>query len=183
MKKPYCLLLLLLALPLPGQSQHETGNAVRQHAFRRGEWLGGMGITWFGFNARAGYFPTDKVWLGVEAERMNLFMIRTRDVSLAGRYYFRRGVMNLFTQASASYGHHRITNFDLEGPLIVYHDKDGLRYDAGLGMGFHFDRPMGFEIVVRTGKPHDFNYLMPSLQFNITYQFNPKHRVVQERYR
>lgn len=169
MKIAYVSLLIMLSATL-SQAQTEAKSPAspkeKLSSFHpKGSWLIGAGATYLGLTAKGGVFAANQLWVGVEAEKHKLFS-RRREVGLASRYYFGKGMMHGFVGAGASYGYFRFTSWDFDNyePPKIYHS---FKLNALAGAEIHLTRRVSIEGVAKMGWLTEASGCLPSVQGSI----------------
>gem|GEM_PF-3712622 len=132
--------------------------------------LVGVGATYLGLTAKAGYFPANRLW--AEGELHSLLSDRLEGGIFARYYFLNVTGVSAFALGGVTYGRFQAWDWDFDDirpeTPTRYHSA---KLNAGLGQEISLTRRFALEGVAKIGRLTDANWYQPSLQASLNNSF------------
>lgn len=132
--------------------------------------LVGAGPTFFGLNAKAGYFLKHNILVGANSELHELFSSR-REAGVFGRKYLNSNRLSFFVQAGAAYGKYQAWNWNIDNPepSKLYRS---VKLNVMAGGEIRFSKMVSVEGEAGYGRILNTNWWAPSIKSSINIRLN-----------
>ncbi len=133
----------------------------------------GAGPTFFGLNAKAGYFLKYNILIGASGELHELFSSR-REAGVFGRKYLNSNRLSFFVQAGAAYGKYQAWgNWDIDNPEPSNPELyRSMKLNATAGGEIRFSKMVSIEGEAGYGRILNTNWWAPSIKSSINIRLN-----------